>query len=164
MDDDPDVRQFLSDSLETIGFRVILAEDGASGLSALEASTPDVLLLDFAMPGMSGAEVADRVRIQRPNLPIVFASGHSDTAAIEKAVGPSAVLLRKPFRIDDLEAALRAAVAGHAQGPATARDRLDGGVRPPWCATSNEDDWAGRLVDGGARRRARTGPPGSRRW
>jgi PAS domain S-box-containing protein len=120
VDDDPDVRQFLSDSLETIGFRVMLAEDGASGLSALEAFTPDVLLLDFAMPGMSGAEVADRVRIQRPNLPIVFASGHSDTAAIEKAVGPSAVLLRKPFRIEDLEAALRAAVARHAQDPATA--------------------------------------------
>jgi CheY-like chemotaxis protein len=75
----------------------------------LETSIPDVLLLDFAMPGMSGAEVADRVRIQRPDLPIVFASGHSDTAAIERAVGPLAVLLRKPFRVDDLEAARSAA-------------------------------------------------------
>ena len=70
-----------------------------------------MLLLDFAMPGMSGAEVADRVRVLQPGLPIVFASGYSDTAAIERAVGPSAVLLRKPFSVDDLEAALRAAAA-----------------------------------------------------
>jgi PAS domain S-box-containing protein len=109
IDDDTDVRRFLSDSLETLGFRVILAEDGESGLSALATSSPDVLLLDFAMPGMSGAEVADRVRVLQPGLPIVFASGYSDTAAIERAVGPSGVLLRKPFSVDDLEAALRAA-------------------------------------------------------
>jgi CheY-like chemotaxis protein len=94
----------------TLGFRVILAEDGESGQLALETSHPEVLLLDFAMPGMSGVEVADRVRIRRPKLPIVFASGYSETAAIEKAVGPAAVLLRKPVRVD-LEAALRAAVA-----------------------------------------------------
>jgi FixJ family two-component response regulator len=56
---------------------------------------------------MSGA---DSVRVLQPSLPIVFASGHSDTAAIEKAVGPSAVVLRKPFRMNDLDAALRAAV------------------------------------------------------
>lgn len=110
VDDDPDVRQFLADSLESLGFQVILAEDGEGGLSALASSSPDVVLLDFAMPGMTGAEVADRVRASQPLLPIVFASGHSDTAAIEKAVGPSAVLLRKPFRVDDLETALRAAV------------------------------------------------------
>jgi CheY-like chemotaxis protein len=88
VDDDADVRQFLADSLETLGFRVILAQDGETGLSALVKSSPDVLLLDFAMPGMSGAEVADRVKALQPELPIVFASGYSDTAAIEKAVGP----------------------------------------------------------------------------
>jgi CheY-like chemotaxis protein len=111
VDDDADVRRFLEDSLESLGFQVMLAEDGERGLSALETFSPDVLLLDFAMPDMSGAEVADRVRALQPDLPIIFASGYSDTAAIERAAGSSAVLLRKPFRIDDLEAALRAAVA-----------------------------------------------------
>jgi len=110
IDDDPDVRHFLSDSLESLGYRVLLAEDGEKGLSILETAKPDVLLLDFAMPGLTGAEVADRVRAKHPALPIVFATGYSETAAIVEAVGEAAVVLRKPFRVDDLEAALRDAV------------------------------------------------------
>jgi PAS domain S-box-containing protein len=110
VDDDPDVRQFLSDSLETLGFRVILTEDGEEGLAALEASKPDVVLLDFAMPGMTGAELADRIRARHPDLPIVFASGYSESAAIAAAAGEQAIVLRKPFRVEDLDAALRAAV------------------------------------------------------
>jgi PAS domain S-box-containing protein len=106
VDDDPDVRQFLSASLHDLGFRVIVAEDGPSALLALEKSDPDILLLDFAMPGMNGAEVAGRVRTKRPELPIVFASGFSDSAAIVAAVGESASLLKKPFSMADLEAEL----------------------------------------------------------
>ena len=59
---------------------------------------------------MNGAEMAKVVRSRRPELPIIFASGSSDTAAIESAAGTSAVLLRKPFRVADLDATLRAAL------------------------------------------------------
>lgn len=110
VDDDPDVRQFLTDSLEGLGYRVIVAEDGQKCLSAIKTTTPDVVLLDFAMPGMNGAEVADRIRADHPDLPVVFASGYSDSAAIVEAVGPAATVLKKPFRIDDLDFALRKAV------------------------------------------------------
>ena len=110
VDDDPDVRQFLSDSLDALGFAYTVAEDGERGLAALEESVPDVLLLDFAMPGMTGAEVAERVRARHPDLPIIFASGYSETAAIESVVGNRSVVLRKPFSVADLDAALRAAI------------------------------------------------------
>jgi CheY-like chemotaxis protein len=100
VDDDPDVREFLAESLGVMGYDVFLAEDGESGPCMLEKVSPDVLLLDFAMPGMTGAEVANRVRADRPAMPIIFASGYSDTAAIEAAVGTPAVLLRKPFRLE----------------------------------------------------------------
>ena len=117
VDDDPDVRLFLSASLETLGFDVTVAEDGERGLTALDAIGPDLMLVDYAMPGMNGAQVARLARMRRPDLPIIFASGFSDTVAIEAAVGKSAILLRKPFGVSDLEAVVRTALKAQ-HGPA----------------------------------------------
>ena len=110
VDDDHDVRRFLCASLETLGFDVVAAENAEQGLAVLDRVHPDILLVDFAMPGMNGAQMAKVVRGKRPRLPIIFASGYSETAAIEAAVGKSAVLLRKPFRLTDLETVLKAAL------------------------------------------------------
>ncbi|MCJ2109189.1 PAS domain-containing protein [Methylobacterium sp. E-041] len=113
VDDDDDVRLFLLTSLETLGFEVMAARDAEHGLAVLDGADPDLMLVDFAMPGMNGARLAEIVRTRRPDLPIIFASGYSETAAIEDAVGASAVLLRKPFGVSDLEAVLRVALKGH---------------------------------------------------
>ncbi len=113
VDDDPDVRLFLFASLESLGVDVVVAEDGERGLAALDRVDPDLLLVDFAMPGMNGAQVAALARARRPGLPIVFASGYSETAAIEEAVGSTAVLLKKPFDVSDLEAVLGVALGTH---------------------------------------------------
>jgi CheY-like chemotaxis protein len=110
VDDDPDMRRVLVASLETLGYRVLAAEDGPSGLAVLDRAGPDLLLLDFAMPGMNGAEVARLARQRRPGLPIVFASGYADTAAIEDAAGPEARILRKPFRMEEMQAVLAEAL------------------------------------------------------
>ncbi|NWM20022.1 response regulator, partial [Escherichia coli] len=72
VDDDPDLRMVLSAALEALGHRVIQADDGASGLAALEEERPDVALLDFAMPGMNGAELAAEIRRRWRGLPIIF--------------------------------------------------------------------------------------------
>ncbi len=101
VDDDPDLRVVLADALETLGHRAIQADDGISALAALEEEVPDVVLLDFAMPGMNGAELAAEIRRRWPTLPIVFASGFADTGAIE-AVERDATILRKPFRVTQL--------------------------------------------------------------
>ena len=82
----------------------------ANGLDAIERTDPQLLVVDFAMPGMNGADVAQAVRDRRPDLPIIFASGYAETAAIEKAAGAHAVVLRKPFRIDELETVVAAAL------------------------------------------------------
>jgi PAS domain S-box-containing protein len=111
IDDDDDLRLMLSASLRDLGYRVLEAEDGPSGLALLREHEPDIMLVDFAMPGMNGAEVAAAARERWPDLPIVFASGYADTAAIEQAVGKEAAQLRKPFRIDDLQALLTEALA-----------------------------------------------------
>jgi CheY-like chemotaxis protein len=104
IDDDDAVRRSLVASLEALGHRVLEASNGPDGLSALEQG-PDLLLVDFAMPGMNGAEVAEAARRTRPDLPIVFVTGYADTAAITQAAG-GCLVLRKPFGLHDLEAAL----------------------------------------------------------
>jgi PAS domain S-box-containing protein len=113
VDDDPDVREFLTSSLETLGFDVQTAVDAERGLEVLEEVKPDILVVDFAMPGMNGAQMARVVRQRRPNLPIIFASGYSETEEIEGAVGKSAVLLRKPFGVSELETVLNAVLDPH---------------------------------------------------
>jgi PAS domain S-box-containing protein len=106
VDDDLDVRSFLDSSLKSLGFETLVTQDGYAGLAALDGSEPDAMIVDFAMPGMSGAEVARAARQRRPDIPIIFSSGYFDTTAIAEIAGPEALLLRKPFRVDQLEAAL----------------------------------------------------------
>ena len=113
VDDDPDVRSFLAASLEELGFNVFIAEDAGQGLLLLEDCAPDLLLVDYAMPGMTGAQMAELIRAKCPGFPIIFASGYSETAAIESAVGPFALLLRKPFSVMELDQVLRRALHVH---------------------------------------------------
>ncbi len=112
VDDDPDMRRVLVASLDALGYQVAEAGDGPSGLAVLDRAAPDLLLLDFAMPGLNGAEVARLARQRRPDLPIVFASGYADTAAIAEAAGPDARVLRKPFRMEEMQAVLAEALRG----------------------------------------------------
>ena len=108
IDDDPDVREFVANSLgETSGLSVRAAADGAEGLKAFADEAPDVVVLDFLMPGMTGAEVAARILAERPDQPILFVSGYSETDAI-RAVAPEAAILAKPFKPDVLLATIRA--------------------------------------------------------
>jgi CheY-like chemotaxis protein len=106
VDDDPDVRAFLAESLDSLGYEPVIAEDGRAALKALERIAPHAMILDFAMPGMNGAEVAKRARERLPNLPIIFASGYSESAAVKSVQGKRSRVLRKPFKVDDLLAAL----------------------------------------------------------
>ena len=60
------------------------------------------MVLDFAMPGMSGAEVCRTARELRPGLPIILISGYAEKAAIEELANTRVVLLGKPFSLDEL--------------------------------------------------------------
>ena len=111
VDDDPDVREIVVSVLSELGYQVHEASSGEEALRLLETLDPDLLIIDFAMPGSNGAEVAQAVRAHKPHLRILFASGFSDSAALEAAVG-SAALLHKPFRPAELAAAVRSALDG----------------------------------------------------
>jgi PAS domain S-box-containing protein len=109
VDDDPDVRAFLRETLAALGFEADEAADGDAALAQLTRFEPDAIVLDFAMPGRNGAELARDVRRLKPDVPIIFATGFSDTEAIG-AVEEKPCVLRKPFRIDELREALAKAL------------------------------------------------------
>ncbi|PTQ74272.1 response regulator [Pseudomonas sp. GV071] len=102
IDDDHDVRRVVIDMLEVLGHQVREADSGLAGLKMIDVQAPDVVLLDFAMPHLNGAEVAKLLREKHPDLPLIFISGFSDTAQLQAAVGSGATVLRKPFTIDRL--------------------------------------------------------------
>ena len=110
IDDDPDVRAFIGESLAEQGYNVFQANDGRSGLSAYAAEQPDLVVLDFIMPGLSGADVASRILSKQPDQAILFVSGYSETDSIRR-IAPNAPLLTKPFRAEALARAVRGALA-----------------------------------------------------
>jgi signal transduction histidine kinase/CheY-like chemotaxis protein len=113
IDDDPDVRAFIGAALEEQGYRVRQAANGRKGLAEIERQTPDLVVLDFIMPGLSGAEVAREIRDRHGALPILFVSGYNETDSV-KRTAPDAPLLAKPFRADALHKAVRGALTPHA--------------------------------------------------
>ena len=115
IDDDPDVRRFIVACLGSVGYSVTEAADGAAGLARLETEHPDLLIVDFAMPGMNGAEVASAARVRHPGLPILLASGYSETDAVQRVMDAGQVL-RKPFDVSGLVGAVKEAL--HASGGA----------------------------------------------
>ena len=123
IDDDPDVRGFIVTSLAEFGYQVGEAGDGPSGIALVEKLSPDVVVIDYVMPGMSGAEVAAAILAKRPDQPLLFVSGYSETDDIRRAA-PNASLLAKPFRPDALDAAVRAALAGSRGAALAARRKV----------------------------------------
>jgi CheY-like chemotaxis protein len=109
VDDDPDVREIMTGVLSDLGYQVKEANSGETALSMLRSFQPDLLVLDFGMPGANGAEVAASARHQNDGLRILFVSGYSDTSAIERAAGRAA-LLHKPFRPAEFAAAVRSSL------------------------------------------------------
>jgi len=111
VDDDPDVRAFLAESLEGLGHEVAAFESGEEALAGLPGWPADMALIDYAMPGMHGADVARAVRALRPDLPIVFVTGYAESEQLENAAGPDAPVLRKPFTVADLAAAVEGSLS-----------------------------------------------------
>lgn len=111
VDDEPIVREVVTDMLTELGCTVLTAENGERALVMIEQENPTALLLDFAMPGMNGAEVARAALARHPDLRIVFATGFAQSDAIDAVLGDRAIVLRKPFSPSTLAHALRSAMA-----------------------------------------------------
>ena len=107
VDDDPEVRGAIVRPLEEAGHIVDAVSDGPTALAAIAQRAFDVVLVDFAMPGMDGAEVIRRAGDIRPDGRFLIVSGYADSEAIA-AASPDTPVLKKPFASGELVALVRA--------------------------------------------------------
>jgi PAS domain S-box-containing protein len=116
VEDDPAVRMLVVDVLEGLGYAVFTAGDGPEAL-ALLARTPSLHLLvtDVGLPGMTGRQLADRVREVRPDLPVLFVTGYAEQARSRAGfLAEGMDMILKPFAIADLADKVRTMVRGDA--------------------------------------------------
>jgi two-component system, cell cycle sensor histidine kinase and response regulator CckA len=98
-EDEQDVREVAREFLESAGYRVLQAPSGDAALQIAEshAGAIDLLVTDMVMPGMSGPELAKRIRATRGEMRVVYMSGYSEHAAEEVARSEESAVLTKPF-------------------------------------------------------------------
>jgi DNA-binding response OmpR family regulator len=111
LDDDPNVRHMIRWALEDDGFSVLLARDGLEGLDHARKQRPRLVVLDIGLPRLSGDGFAAELRgVYGTSVPILVFT--ADGRAQEKARRVGAFdFLEKPFKIDDLVAAVRRGLA-----------------------------------------------------
>ncbi len=112
VDDDAEVRAFLTELLEAMGHKVEAFESAETAIGASGGTPPDLALIDFAMPSMNGAQLARVLRERHPNLPIAFVTGYAESEQLEGALGGGVPVLRKPFGIDELSSLVADFVGG----------------------------------------------------
>ena len=108
VDDDEDVRAVTGELLRDAGYGVLEAANGGEALRILAGEPVSLLLADYAMPEMSGAELAHEVRARRPEVIIIYLTGNADP------LGPEAVelgqVVTKPFTASRLLSAIEQAM------------------------------------------------------
>jgi two-component system, cell cycle sensor histidine kinase and response regulator CckA len=110
VEDEEPVRRLIEMVLEDSGYSVLAVEHGAEAIALSEnADQPiDLLVADLNLPDMNGRELAQRVRVNRPEMKLLYMSGYGDTAISELGIVPDGMLfLPKPFSPSVLAAKVR---------------------------------------------------------
>ena len=102
VDDDPAIRQLLTDVLEMEGYEVTLAVDGIAAVRAVKGASPDFVVLDVMMPGMDGFEVLSTIRAQDGEpVPVLMLTAAAEPDADSRAWANGVdFYLAKPFSPD----------------------------------------------------------------
>ncbi len=119
VEDETPLRELCATMLERLGYRVSSAAGGLEALVLVREQRlePDMVLTDVIMPGMGGAELAQKLRSQRPGLAVIFMSGYPDEAIAPHGVlEPGLPFLQKPFSEEVLARKVREVLAGKTAG------------------------------------------------
>ncbi len=112
-EDEDALRGLVRSILEARGYRVIEARNGAEALDRCvrERGTIDAVLTDVVMPGMTGIDFVERLRKLKPQIRVVYMSGHTDHAGIVAILQSGALFVQKPFSAETLTSKLADALA-----------------------------------------------------
>lgn len=127
VEDEPDLRRFLTTGLEAEGWVVIPVADGPAGVRAALAEDVNCVVLDLMLPGLGGDEVLKRIRLSRPSLPVIVLTArdgiHDRVQTLDAGADDYVV---KPFSLAELTARIRARLRAPEQS--TANTLSVGGV------------------------------------
>jgi DNA-binding response OmpR family regulator len=102
IDDDPAIRQLLTDVLDMDGYEVSTAVDGHAGVQAVQVTCPDFVVLDVMMPGLDGFAVLDTIRaLPGEPVPVLMLTAAAERHAVSRAWTSGVdYFLAKPFTAD----------------------------------------------------------------
>ncbi len=108
IDDERDICELVQLTLEGLGFEVLLGYSGEEGLELIRSSKHEIqlILLDLAMPGLSGVDVLGIVKKEFPDVPVIIMSGYISDKSEVAALGATDVL-QKPFLLSGVEERVR---------------------------------------------------------
>ncbi len=109
VEDDADVRGYVVETLEALGYDVLEAADAEDALRLLrEHKTVRLLLTDVVMPGMNGRKLADEAKLHQPSLKVLYMTGYSRNAIVHQGrLDPGVDLIQKPITSEQLATAVR---------------------------------------------------------
>jgi CheY-like chemotaxis protein len=105
IDDDPNLGEIVSALVATFEYE-FQGADGQSGLARFDSGQWDLVLIDLAMPEVSGWEVVETIRQRAPTIPVVLLTELADSALLSRARGCRVRVIVKPFRLQTLKATL----------------------------------------------------------
>ncbi len=130
VDDDSSIRWVMEKTLSSANIKCETFVDAESVLLALERETPDVLISDIRMPGISGIELLSQVHERCPDLPVIIMTAHSDLDAAVNAYQQGAFeYLPKPFDVDETLTLVERAIA-HNQEQRQQQAKADNQLQP----------------------------------
>jgi FixJ family two-component response regulator len=148
VDDDISIRESLEMVVQTAGWTAETFGSAQEFLERPRAGGASCLILDVAMPGITGLELQERIRLERPEMPIIFISGCGDIPATVRAMKNGAIeFLEKPYGEQDVLVAVRDAVA-RSQAALKARQASQGTRDAYATLTRRERDVMGLVVAG----------------
>jgi two-component system response regulator (stage 0 sporulation protein F) len=103
VDDDQQVRVTIVRGLSALGYEVREAAGGAEALALIAEKKPQLVVLDYMMPGMDGAETAREIANIDAELPVIFSTGHAALRTLRQAAGEGVSILEKPFTLAELD-------------------------------------------------------------
>ncbi len=121
VDDEQTILALLNRILKAEGYEVLLASDGNSALDMLEQHSPDLVILDIAMPGLNGFQTLHLLR-ESSNIPVIMLTANREETSVNDALTLGADdYVRKPFHTPELLARIRAKLR-RSQNKACAED------------------------------------------
>ena len=143
IDDSKVIRDMVRDMLPKGNFEVLEAKDGVQGLSLIQQERPNLIMLDFLLPRMSGWEVFQQIQLspELKSIPLVLMSGRKEEVT-EKLQEPFEFFefVQKPFDQRELIEAIKTAMAKSKRRPAGATVAVSGGVKAPESAVTGTAD------------------------